>query len=408
MRKLLTAVVLSLSTATVAAIVTATGAFATGARVVPPPIIECGGSFQSFVGRMKDLAVSKGHDRGTVDAFFANVYQDGRTLGADGAQGIFNSGFIDFSRKLISQNRVNVGQQKLQQYANVFDEIERRFGVSRGVLTAFWAFETDFGGFQGDFNTLNSLMTLSHDCRRPGLFQPQVLAALDLYERGDFSPTGTTGAWAGEIGMVQMLPGDIRDSGIDGDGDGHVDLKGSAPDALLSGANMLSKLGWRPNEPWLQEVILPQGFDYSRTGTDKKMSTGQWVVMGVQPRQGTLFDSPQTSIIVPQGHGGPAFIAYPNFDVYFEWNQSFVYVLTAAYFANRLEGGPIYNAGNPGSPLDQGSMKQLQKKLQSLGHDVGKVDGILGFNTRVAVQKEQARLGMVPDAWPTWELLSRL
>jgi hypothetical protein len=39
---------------------------------------------------------------------------------------------------------------------------------------------------------------------------------------------------------------------------------------------------------------------------------------------------------------------------------------------------------------------------------VGDVDGILGAMTRLAVQKEQARLGLVPDAWPTVELLNRL
>ena len=403
MRKFLSTLVLSLST------VTASGAVAAGAGDIPDPLIECGGSFQSFVGRMKDLAVSQGHDRGTVDQFFASVYQDGRTLGADGAQGIFNSGFVDFSRKLISQHRIDNGRKKLQQYANVFDAIEARYGVSRGVLTAFWAFETDFGAFQGDFNTLNSLVTLSHDCRRPGIFQPQVLAALDLYENGDFSPTNTTGAWAGEIGMVQMLPKDIRDSGIDGDGDGKVDLKNSAPDALLSGANMLRKLGWRANEPWIQEVTLPQGFDFSQTGTHTKLSVSQWAAMGVAPRNGSFASGNlPASVVVPQGHRGPAFITYPNFDVYFEWNQSFTYVMTAAYFATRLEGAPVYNAGNPTGPLSGNQMKALQQKLQARGHDVGKVDGILGAKTRLAVQKEQARLGLVPDAWPTTDLLNRL
>jgi len=281
--------------------------------------------------------------------------------------------------------------------------------VSRGVLVAFWAFETDFGAFQGDFNTLNSLMTLSHDCRRPGLFQPQVLAALELYKNDDFSPTNTTGAWAGEIGMVQMLPRDILDSGIDGDGDGHVTLKTSAPDALMSGANMLRKLGWRAREPWLQEVVLPQGFDFSKSGTQTKLPVSQWASMGVQPRSGSLASGGlQASIVVPQGHGGPAFIAYPNFDVFFEWNQSFTYVLTAAYFATRLEGAPVYNAGNPGAVLSGSQMKALQQKLQARGHDVGAIDGILGAGTRAAVQKEQARLGLVPDAWPTADLLNRL
>lgn len=402
MRSFLSAVVLSLSA------LSASPALSAGAGDIPPPMIECGGSFSSFVGRMKDLALSKGHDRATVDTFFASARQDQRTLNADRAQGIFNSGFIDFSRKLISQNRIDVGRAKLKQYASVFDTIERQFGISRGVLVAFWAFETDFGAFQGDFNTLNSLMTLSHDCRRPGLFQPQVLAALDLYEKGDFSPANTTGAWAGEIGMVQMLPADIRDSGIDGDGDGHVTLKTSAPDALMSGANMLRKLGWRAGEPWIQEVVLPEGFDYAKSGTNFATNVADWAALGVRAREGSLFNRGQASIIVPQGHRGPAFIAYPNFNVYFEWNQSFTYVMTAAYFATRLEGAAIYNAGNATPPLSQSQMKALQQKLKAMGYDVGAVDGILGTKTRDAVQREQARLGLVPDAWPTADLLNRL
>ncbi len=53
-------------------------------------------------------------------------------------------------------------------------------------------------------------------------------------------------------------------------------------------------------------------------------------------------------------------------------------------------------------------MKQLQTKLQSKGHDVGQVDGILGSGTRVAIQKEQQRLGMPADGWATPGLLSAL
>jgi len=82
--------------------------------------------------------------------------------------------------------------------------------------------------------------------------------------------------------------------------------------------------------------------------------------------------------------------------------------LTAAYFANRLEGGAIYDAGNPDPGLSGKQMKKLQKKLQSRGYDVGKVDGILGARTRLAVQAEQTRLGLPADAWPTAELLKRL
>ncbi len=372
-----------------------------------PAFAQCGGGFSQFVGGLKTEAVQKGFDQGTVDAFFQGVQQDGAVLRADRAQGVFQMPFIDFSRRLISQNRIDRGQSMSRKYEAVFDRIEREYGVSRGVLLAFWAFETDYGAVQGDFNTRNALVTLAHDCRRPERFRPQIFAAIELFSQGNFDPQRTTGAWAGEIGMVQMLPQDILDNGVDGDGDGQVSLKTSAPDALMSGGKMLSHLGWQPGQPWLQEVTVPAQMDWSLSGPGKPRSVAEWQAMGIEARSGSLADLP-ASLILPQGHKGPAFLAYPNFDVYFEWNQSFVYVLTAAYFGTRLEGGQIYNAGNPTPGLSDAQMKQLQTKLQARGHDVGKIDGILGAGTRAAVQAEQVRLGLPADAWPTAELLGKL
>ncbi len=382
------------------------------ASLIASPVsanVACGGGFSDFVSRMKSEAVRLGHDRATVDRFFASARQDPNVIRADRSQGIFQMPFTDFARRLISQNRVNNGIRNAERYDAVFDQIERRWGVNRGVLLAFWAFETDFGAVQGDFNTVNALMTLSHDCRRPDLFRPQVFAALELFEKGDLDPARTTGAWAGEIGMVQMLPGDIIENGIDGDGDGHVTLKTSAPDALMSGANMLSSLGWRPNEPWMQEIVLPDGLDLRLTGLEVTRSVADWAKLGIRSRSGSLGPSNlPASILLPQGRNGPAFLAYPNFNVYFEWNKSFVYVMTAAYFATRLEGAPVFDTGNPTPALSEGQMKTLQQKLTSRGHDVGGIDGILGRMTREAVQKEQARLGLPADAWPTTELLGKL
>ena len=370
---------------------------------------QCGGSFSDFVGDMKAEAKTRGYNTATVNGFFKGVQQDPKVLRADRAQGVFQKPFIDFSRRLISQNRIDAGRANARKYKSVFDQIEAQYGVSRGVLLAFWAFETDYGGYQGDFNTRNALVTLAHDCRRPELFRPQVFAALQLYAQGAFDPNRTTGAWAGEIGMVQMLPQDILDNGVDADGDGYVSLKTSAPDALTSGGKMLSHLGWRANEPWLQQIVIPAGLDLTKTGIDKSITVSDWAALGVKPRSGNFAASNlQASVVLPQGHKGPAFLAYPNFKVLFEWNQSFVYVLTAAYFATRLEGAPVYDAGNPDAGLSGDQMKALQRKLQSRGYDVGKVDGILGARTRKAVQAEQERLGLPADAWPTPNLLSKL
>lgn len=207
--------------------------------------------------------------------------------------------------------------------------------------------------------------------------------------------------------MVQMLPGDIIENGRDGDGDGHIRLKTSPPDALMSGASVLSSLGWVPNEPWLQEVIVPSEMNWALSGIETKLAASEWAAMGVRARDGDLADLP-ASLILPMGRNGPAFLGYPNFHVYFEWNQSFVYVLTAAYFGTRLQGAPVYDAGDPDPGLSGEQIQALQRKLQERGHDVGGADGIIGANTRIAIQAEQQRLGMPADAWPTAALLNAL
>lgn len=372
-------------------------------------LADCDVSWSSFLQGVKAEAVAAGHSAASVDRFLASARQDPKVIKADRAQGVFKLTFSEFAKRVISADRMNYGQRMAAKYKTVFDRIEETFGIDRAVMLAFWALETDYGRFQGDFNTLNALLTLSHDCRRPALFRPQVFAALKLFERGDFDPRTTTGAWAGEIGMVQMLPGDILTRGLDGDGDGKVSLKTSATDALMSGANVIAAHGWRAGEPWLVEVTVPDTLDWAQTGLGTQMPVSSWASQGVKARTGALpAGDLEASVLLPQGRKGPAFLALPNFRVYFEWNQSFVYVTTAAYFATRLAGTPRFDPGNPDPALSDAQMKSLQRKLQARGHDVGKIDGILGARTRAAVRAEQARLGLPADAWPTTDLLSRL
>jgi lytic murein transglycosylase len=377
------------------------------ALATPAVAAPCGGDFGDFLKAMEAEAIAEGVPAEPAAAFFKGARQDQKVLKADRSQGVFRKTFLDFSQSLISKQRLSTARAKSDALNDIFTRAEAEYGVSRGILLAFWAFETDFGQVQGDFNTRNALLTLAHDCRRPELFQPQVLAAAQLFAMDDFD-LDTTGAWAGEIGMVQMLPKDILERGVDGDGDGLILLKTSEADAILSGARMLQHHGWRAGEPWLAEVTLPESFDWSQTGLDTEKPTEAWAALGVSPRNGPLAPGLNASILLPQGRNGPAFLIYPNYRVLFEWNKSFVYVTTAAYFATRIEGADPYAAGNPDPALAPDQMTTLQEKLAALGHDVGKIDGILGAGTRAAVQKEQVRLGLPADGWPTRELLDAL
>lgn len=378
------------------------------ALALPARAQPCGGDFGAFVDGLKAEAVAAGIPAETVAAFFRGVEQDQRVLQRDRQQGFFTRPFIEFSRNLINQGRLDRARQLMRQQQALFARAQRDYGVPPGILLAFLAFETDFGAFQGDFNTRNALVTLAHDCRRPHLFRPQVIAMAELYRRGVLDPRTTQGAWAGEIGMLQMLPTDILTLGVDGDGDGRVDPRSSLPDAVLSGAALLRHHGWRPNEPWLHEVVVPATFDYSLSGLRTEMPVSAWAAMGIAPRHGALPGaSLPASLILPQGAGGPAFLIFPNFRVLFEWNQSFTYVLTAAYFATRIEGAPVFDPGRPREGLNREQMQELQRLLTARGYDTGGTTGILGARTRIAVQDFQARLGLPADGWPTPDLLRR-
>jgi hypothetical protein len=178
----------------------------------------------------------------------------------------------------------------------------------------------------------------------------------------------------------------------------------------MTGARFLARLGWRRNEPWLLEVLVPADLPWERAGAYKRIPQGQWAVWGVRSASGAELPSEYlpTALLLPMGRKGPAFLAYPNFDVFLRWNQSLVYSTTAAYFATRLAGAKKVRSGNPEPGLSFDAMQRLQEELSKRGYDVGKIDGVLGARTRAAVRREQLRLGLPADAWPTPLLLSRL
>ena len=309
--------------------------------------VPCGGDFPTFVEGLKEEGLGRGIDRSTVDRFLADVVLDPDVIRRDRSQGIFRKSFIEFSKLVMAEYRIVQGAEFERTHSRIFDRVEETYGVQRGVLLSFLALETDFGLVQGDHNTLNSLVTLSHDCRRPGLFRPHIFAAMELYRRGDFDPAGTVGAWAGEIGMIQMLPADILLHGQDGDGDGRVDLKNSVWDALMTAGEVLQELGWKPGQPWLVEATVPATLDWSLTGLNHRLTVAEWMDLGVRTRSGNPIDgSLEASVLLPHGRFGPAFLAFDNYRLYFEWNRSFVYATTSAFFATLLSGSPMYLDGN--------------------------------------------------------------
>ena len=73
------------------------------------------------------------------------------------------------------------GGQLIKKHQDIFQRIDKDYGVQAPVIVAFWGLESDFGAVQGKEQVLRALATLAYDCRRPELFRPRLFDALRLY-----------------------------------------------------------------------------------------------------------------------------------------------------------------------------------------------------------------------------------
>jgi lytic murein transglycosylase len=368
-------------------------------------------AFGAWLQGFKKNAVAQGISPGVVSEALDGLTYDPATIAKDRSQGVFAQSFLQFSGRMVSGNRLSVGSSLLKKNASTFAAIQQKYGVPGPVLVGFWGLETDFGKVMGNMQTLRSLATLAFDCRRPDEFSEQLLDALRVIQRGDLSPEEMRGPWAGEVGQFQFVPSVYYKYAVDFDGDGRRNLISNAPDALASAANYLDGLGWKPNQPWIEEVRVPTDLPWDQADVTIKKPRSFWAQHGVTYTNGRPIpaDNVPVGLHLPMGRNGPAFLTYPNFDVYLEWNKSLVYSTTAAYYASRLAGAPPLSKGNaPVETLSVADTKQLQQLLAKRGFDVGKIDGVIGAATRDAIRTMQVKFGLPADAYPTSELLDHL
>jgi lytic murein transglycosylase len=367
--------------------------------------------FGQWLQSFKREAIAQGISPGTVSSALDGLTYDPAVIAKDRGQAVFAQSFLQFSGRMVSANRLSVGSALLKKYAPTFAQIQQKYGVPGPVLVGFWGLETDFGKVMGNMDTLRSLATLAFDCRRPDEFREQLLDALKVIERGDLTPSQMRGPWAGEVGQFQFVPSVYYRYAVDFDGDGVRNLITNTPDALASAANYLDGLGWHPGQPWLEEVRVPADMPWDQADVTIKKPRSFWAQHGVTYPSGKPIpaDNLPAGLLLPMGRNGPAFLAYPNFDVYLQWNKSLVYSTTAAYYATRLAGAPPMSRGNaPVETLSLAETKELQQILARQGFDVGKIDGVIGAASRDAIRAMQVKYGLPADGYPSAELLARL
>lgn len=378
----------------------------------PPPACRNTADFGKWLSAFRAEAVAKGITGRTIAAALDGITLDEGIIRRDRGQAFFAQSFLDFQAKLATANRINNARAMLKRQAALFEKVEKELGVPGTVLTGLWALESDFGAGLGKLPVLRSLATLAYDCRRGEMFRAELLAALRIIDKGDLKPSDMVGSWAGELGQTQFLPTHYDRHAIDYDGDGRRDLFRSIPDIVASSANYIRSIGWKPGEPWLEEVRVPEQLPWEQADLTVRLPRSQWAKWGVARINGQPLpaDDVPAALHLLMGRNGPAFLVYRNFDVYTQWNRSWNYATTAAYLANRIGGAPPLSPGRaPVQVLDPEAIKEMQQLLTRRGFgDVGIADGRLGIATRTAIRQAQRRYGLPADSYPSMDLLERL
>lgn len=369
-------------------------------------------NFRQCLGNLWPQAQARGLQRGLFDRELGGLEPNMRLAELMRAQPEFERPLWTYIAGAVSQERIAKGRQLIQRHQQMFQRIERDHGVDRQTLVALWAMETNFGATMGDLSVLRSTATLACVGRRKEFFSGELLAALELVQRGDIPAAQLRGSWAGAFGHTQFMPSTFLRHAVDGDGDGRRDLINSLADAFASTARYLRAEGWQPGQTWGYEVRLPQGFDFRQVTSDRRMTIAEWERLGVRRVGDRAFPrgSDVATLGIPAGARGPAFLLLPNYHALRRYNGSEAYAYALGHLADRFKGGgPFVQAWPTGlPPLSRADRLEMQQRLSALGFDVGTVDGKIGGRTRDAVRAFQIRAGMVADGFPTQDVLRRL
>ena len=306
------------------------------------------------------------------------------------------------------------GRARLDRYASTLSAVEKRYGVPGSIVLAIWGRETHFGAVKIPYDAFEVLGTKAFMARRKELFRKEVLAALQIVQKGYIGVGEMKSSWAGALGQPQFLPSSYLEHAVDFDGDGRRDIWNSVPDTLASIAHYLQQYGWVRGRGWGYEVTVPASVSCALEGPDRGRPIAEWASMGVGRVGGKPFPAIEQKavgfLMMPAGRFGPAFIVTPNFYVLKQYNNSDLYALFIGHAADRMEGGGADFAtpwGKVGG-LYRSDVAGLQRALEKKGYDVGGADGFPGFKTRRSIGEWQAKNGSAATCFPNKTLVGEL
>lgn len=254
--------------------------------------------------------------------------------------------YLLYQRNLVNEERIARGADFLKRHAETFSRVEAQTGVSRYAVAAVIGVETIYGKNMGRFRVLDALVTLSFDyTRRAKYYRTELGAFLDFCWRQKLSPVTVLGSFAGAMGLGQFMPSSLDAYGVDGDGDGRIDIVESEEDGIASVANFLQAHGWARGIPPLYPAAASREI-FAATGSGgitAHTTAGSLIKAGVKPEGDFPLrdDEPALLVDLPwiradNTRGTHWYIGTRSFAAILRYNRSYFYAAAVSQLADRI------------------------------------------------------------------------
>lgn len=252
-----------------------------------------------------------------------------------------------YERNIVNAERIERGAVFLADHREAFDRAESLTGVSRYAVAAIIGVESIYGRNMGRFRVLDALMTLSFDyTRRAAFYRSELTSFLEYCWEQKITPVSVTGSFAGAMGLGQFMPGSLRTYGMDGDGDGRIDIVNSPADGIASVANYLQAHGWvRGERPLYRVEASREIFKATESGGISTHTTaGALYAAGVKPLEDIPLreDEPALLVDLPwvkadNTRGVDWYMGTGSFAAILRYNRSYFYAAAVSLLAAELE-----------------------------------------------------------------------
>jgi lytic murein transglycosylase len=390
------------------------------AIIIPSnPASAADAAFTQFIASLWPDAQAAGVSRTTFDNETRGLEPDyklpdlilpGRPATGAPSQAEFVQVPSDYIKEAAIGKLAEEGQRLMQKYGTALNGIEQRFGVPGTIVLAIWGRETDYGRYTLPYDAVRALATQAYVGRRKDTYRNEFVLGLKILGEGVVTRKEFRSSWGGAVGLTQFLPSEYYKHGVDFDGDGHVDLWHSVPDALASAAAQLVDKGWQPGLRWAYEVQPPANTDCTQGVPEVTKPISQWLREGFVPVRGQKLGAAEqaqpASLLQPEGIAGPAFLTTKNYFVIKEYNFSDLYVLYVGHLSDRMTSPlPFATPWSASKQLRSADVETMQRQLTRLGLYKDKLDGKAGMLTRAALGAYQKSAGLKVDCWPSEAVL---